>query len=222
MRVLEEGRRRPVAGARVSAHDQDQAYDDDSDEVETRADGTCELSCPDTRLWPSFHVQKPGFVDLWTRLERKPELTLSRGVTLIGHVLAAGSGAPVPGASLLVERARCRCQETVVSADHSGRYELPCVPRHEPFTTVELQAAGFPCTRRSFELRSEEARLEQDFILQPGLEITGHVLGFTSGSGLSGALVWPARGMESQIERGVVEPWPPPPQGAGDGNTSEK
>lgn len=169
LRVLEEGSRPPIAGARVRPYDVH-----GPGQIETGVDGTCELSYPGTVLWPAFHVQKAGFVHLVTRLERKPELEvmLSRGVTLFGRILAAGSGAQVPGASLFVERSHCDCPETVVTSDFAAHYELPCVPRDEPFTAVEFQAEGFPRTRRSFELRSEGAHLEQDFFLEPGLELT--------------------------------------------------
>jgi len=181
VRVLEEASRRPIPGALVRWFER---------ELETDADGECEAACPEAVRWPDFHVAKEGFVHLWTRLERKPELevTLSRGATLSGRVLADDAGAPVAGARLSVERALCRCPVDVVESDASGRYELPCVPRGDA-TQIVIQAEGFPRMERDFELRSDEPRIEQDFRLERGIEIAGRVADFTGGAGVAGALV---------------------------------
>src|SRR5688572_24412786 len=186
LRVVEEGTRLPIAGARVLSHEKGS-----EGELETDAEGTCALVCPEAELWPGFHVSKEGFVHLATQLEREPvlEVALSRGATLTGRVLADDTGAPVSGARLRVDHSRCRCDATAVESDPSGRYELPCVPRHESWTRIEIHAAGLPLHERTFELRSDAARIEQDFRLERGLEITGRVVDYTSGAGVPGALV---------------------------------
>jgi hypothetical protein len=127
-------------------------------------------------------------VHLWTWLYLEPELevTLSRAATLSGHVLADDTGAPVAGARLFVAPKvalkHCRCPVEVVELDPSGRYELPGVtPRDE--ASIGIQAEGFSRLERDFELRSDEARIEQDFRLERGVEIAGRVLDFTSGAG---------------------------------------
>jgi len=187
VRVLQEPTRAPVAGAAVRLLSDDPTLP----AVRTAADGTCRVRPTDAEPWIGFHVQAPGFPHLVTGLERRPELelVLPRSATLFGHVRAADTGAGVAGAVLRVERNRCACPEDPVRADEGGRYELPAVPVEEEWTTIAVQAEGFPAVRRSFELRTEEERVAQDFVLERGIEITGRVLDSRSGAGVSGALV---------------------------------
>lgn len=188
VRILEEHTRRPIASASVRLL---ASLDETPFEAVTAADGTCRIPCPQGEHWPGFHVRAPGFLHLVTRLERRPELeiVLGHGVTLFGRVLAGDTDTVVPGASLSVEHNWCSCPVEPVRSDGAGRYELPLVPINTAFTSILLQAEGFPVSRRWFELRSETERVAQDFVLERGLEIEGRVIDSESAIGVPGARV---------------------------------
>ena len=185
IRVVEKGNKAPIVGARVTQLDLDPPLVRETDER-----GWCALP-PTTAKTRWLLVEKTGFFHRKAYYQPLDELTISLApvTTLFGHVVTADSGAPVSGARISLTHNYCkRCEPDVVTSGVDGSYELPGAPRREEMTIV-LEAEGFPRDWRRFEVRSDEPRVEQDFQLERGIEISGRVVDFESGVGLAGASV---------------------------------
>jgi len=191
--VLRQENESPISGATVTAYEPTEQGGERPTlpESDTGVDGRCAVRVAASGESVHLRVEKDGFFHVNAYYERAAELTLRLAptATISGHVLAADTETPVPGARIRLVHNHCkRCEPDLAVADTQGHYELPGVPLRQQ-TTLMLDAEGFPAQARSLEFRSDEPTVETDFRLQRGIEIAGHVVDFTSGAGLAGAKV---------------------------------
>jgi len=183
-RVLDYESDAPIASARL------RTFEDSAPGTWTADErGECVVTVPAGASRFRMHVEADGYMHLALSWWPDPSMALhlARATTLIGRLLAADTGEALPGASIALPWDDCASAKAV--ADLAGRYELANVPLHFPDTAVLLKATGFADQRREFELRSDEPRIEQDFRLQRGIEIHGHVVDWVSGAGIADAMV---------------------------------
>lgn len=198
---------RPVPGVSI------QAYEDGAKESQavlgtTGEDGRCLIRVADAATSVRLRVEKEGYFHLNAYYERRDELTLrlTSTATLVGRVLAADTGAPVPGARIRMPHNFCkRCEPDVVLADGLGRYELANVPRLQDATFL-LDAEGFASQWRRFELREDVPVIEVDFHIERGTEIFGRVEDYTTGAGIPNAKVGDIEADATGTFRGRVLP----------------
>lgn len=192
--VLSQNDERPIAGARVTAHDEGTARGTRQAipvESETGASGRCVLQVADSSESVRLKVEKEGYFHLDAHFHCRPELTLrlSPTSTLSGRVLAADTDTPVAGARIRQLHGYCRnCEPETAITDVQGNYRLPGVPRHQEVTFL-LDAEGFASQYRTLEIREDEANVRLEFRLERGFEIVGRVVDFTSGTGIPDAKV---------------------------------
>ncbi len=153
-----------------------------------RADGYEQVAL--TRMFPSDRA-------LWNRLSKIPltgeaevglgDIPLKRGRVLVGTVKDAGTGRPVPGAT--VEMRDFVMGDRVTETDGNGMYRFDGVG---PRVSMGVKADGYaPATDGGFmgvALPAGEKRTIKDFELQPGGVIRGTVADL-KGNRLKGALV---------------------------------
>ncbi len=184
LHIVESGSELPIHGARVTT------FEDSTPGVhETGLDGMCTFEVPADGDRMLLLVEREGYFHLRYRPQRSErlEISLYPCAALYGRVLDVRTGSSVPGTSITLSPPRCEgCKETVVSCP-DGEYEFPCVPLRSGTVTFWLEAYAYPRQVRQFEIRSDEPRVEQDFRIERGTEVSGRVVDFETGAPLSGA-----------------------------------
>ena len=179
--VLDSAREAPLAGVRVTAPD--------GSVVETDATGACRLLGGRWHGRSLVHLEKPGYGHEVASLAWAPEMEAYLGplLELRGRVRAE-DGAPVAGAQLMVERVQCAsCAPATAVSDLEGRYELVAGGIDLQLGKVTVAAPGFARNTVAPQPSFGVVPREHDFVLRRGLELTGRVVDFETGAGLSGA-----------------------------------
>ncbi|MEO6710101.1 MAG: hypothetical protein ABIP42_11040, partial [Planctomycetota bacterium] len=172
----------PLADARV------ETFGSNPGVVTTDASGSCEIQTQTDARSIRLFIDCEGYFHVRGEIANVPEVTLKlrRTITLKGHVLDAETLAPIPRARMTIRHNECRgCNPEPILADVNGAYELPDVPVVR--AGILINAEDYSAKYFSFDVGASGEQIEQDFKLERGLAIRGHVVDFSSGAALAGA-----------------------------------
>lgn len=146
-----------------------------------------ELATGVARIWaecPGFVINDPHEVNLVAGSDNGDNLMLARGASVVGRVVAAGSGLPIPGATIdardggtvgTTSRWGRRESYGSVTSDAHGMFATTPLPFAE-IVTVTVRARGFQAQGVAMRLDSiDAARTPLEFRLDPGGIVRGVV-----------------------------------------------
>lgn len=178
--MLESDTERPIAGARV------ESFEDSAPGVrETDENGECTFRVPAMGESMHLRIEREGYYHAHSYWKRRGELEirLHRSAVLFGRVFDSESGLGVQDVRIsIVHGRKCKgCNHGFVMTESGGAYTLTSVPLRSESLGLLFEADRYPKQIRSFEIRSDERRVEQDFRIERGTSISGTVVDLTTG-----------------------------------------
>jgi hypothetical protein len=184
LRIIDD-QRKPVPGARVQTFEDSHAA-----AVETDAEGRAQLPIePDASLTMRVAVDAPDHFHFRAFYDRRAaiDIELPRTVHMKGRVLAKSTLEPVASAHISLTHSNCKgCVPDEFVSDARGQYDIADVPVGRD-TWIQVSGEGWPI--QGFLVHLKAADLDHDLLLDSGVELTGVVADFVTGTPVVGAIV---------------------------------
>lgn len=185
----------------TGAHVEISAGDAAPQDATTGEDGSCEFQLRLDRANPSFLVTASGYLHVRGRCNwpAVTEVVLERCGEVLGRVVRADGGYPVPEARVTVPHRTCvGCAPDAYVSDSKGEFTIPCASLDIP-TVIYIEDDGHPaeCFTIGIDGRSATERLS--FELVGGIHITGIVIDRESGAPIPGAVVAGSNGTDYRV-----------------------